>query len=106
MPIYEYLCGKCAQVSEVLQKFSDPPLSKCPLCGGKVKKLMSHNSFQLKGSGWYATDYGRPASGGKTEKDAAQPSGEAAAPESSSPAPAPAGAESGAEAAKADTSSG
>jgi putative FmdB family regulatory protein len=102
MPIYEYLCGKCAQVSEVLQKFSDPPLSKCPLCGGKVKKLMSHNSFQLKGSGWYATDYGRSVAGSKTEKDKTVA---APAPEPASPAPAPAGTDSGAETVKTDSSS-
>jgi putative FmdB family regulatory protein len=68
MPIYEYLCTKCAQVSEVLQKFSDPPLSQCPLCGGKVKKLMSHNSFQLKGGGWYATDHRKPAPADTADK--------------------------------------
>ena len=63
MPIYEYLCNKCQQVSEVMQKFSDKPLSKCPLCGGKVKKLMSHNAFHLKGSGWYATDNRKSTAG-------------------------------------------
>ena len=57
MPVYEYECSKCHQVSEALQKVSDPPLKKCPHCGGKVKKIMSLNSFQLKGGGWYVTDY-------------------------------------------------
>jgi putative FmdB family regulatory protein len=57
MPVYEYECSKCKQVSEALQKFSDPPLKKCPHCGGKVRKIMSLNSFQLKGGGWYVTDY-------------------------------------------------
>ncbi|MCF8115820.1 MAG: zinc ribbon domain-containing protein [Desulfarculaceae bacterium] len=57
MPVYEYECAKCNQVSEALQKVSDPPLKKCPHCGGKVKKIMSLNSFQLKGGGWYVTDY-------------------------------------------------
>ncbi|MBI5521843.1 MAG: zinc ribbon domain-containing protein [Desulfarculus sp.] len=57
MPIYEYECAKCHEVCEALQKFSDPPLSKCPHCGGKVHKMMSLGAFQLKGSGWYVTDY-------------------------------------------------
>ena len=57
MPIYEYQCEKCGGTIEVLQKFSDSPLETCPSCGGGVSKLMSTNSFQLKGSGWYVTDY-------------------------------------------------
>ena len=76
MPIYEYLCSKCNKVSEVLQKFSDKPISKCPQCGGRVKKLMSHNSFQLKGSGWYVTDY----------KNSSKPQDESSAPKDESSA--------------------
>ena len=57
MPIYEYECVKCHQTTEALQKFSDPPLTDCPHCNGRLKKLMSLNSFHLKGSGWYVTDY-------------------------------------------------
>ena len=57
MPVYEYECCKCNQVCEALQKVSDAPLKKCPQCGGKLKKIMSLNSFQLKGGGWYVTDY-------------------------------------------------
>ncbi len=57
MPIYEYQCHDCGQTTELLQKFSDAPLQICPACGGRVSKLMSANSFQLKGSGWYVTDY-------------------------------------------------
>ena len=57
MPIYEYECVKCHQTTEALQKFSDPPLTDCPHCDGRLKKLMSLNSFHLKGSGWYVTDY-------------------------------------------------
>lgn len=57
MPIYEYECKKCAQITEVIQGFSESPLTKCPECGGKTKKLMSMNTFHLKGSGWYVTDY-------------------------------------------------
>lgn len=57
MPIYEYQCNQCGETTEVLQKFSDAPLESCSACGGRVEKLMSMNSFQLKGSGWYVTDY-------------------------------------------------
>jgi putative FmdB family regulatory protein len=57
MPIYEYECQGCGEVTEKLQKISDKPLRKCPCCGGSVKKLMSMNTFHLKGSGWYVTDY-------------------------------------------------
>ena len=58
MPIYEYRCAACEKVVEAIQRFSDPPLDKCPSCGGgPVSKLVSRASFQLKGSGWYATDY-------------------------------------------------
>ena len=57
MPVYEYECSSCNQVCEALQKVSDAPLKKCPHCGGKLKKIMSLNSFQLKGGGWYVTDY-------------------------------------------------
>ena len=54
MPIYEYECTKCGEIEEAIQKFSDKPLNKCRFCSGKLHKLISHNSFQLKGSGWYA----------------------------------------------------
>ncbi|KIX11925.1 FmdB family zinc ribbon protein [Dethiosulfatarculus sandiegensis] len=57
MPIYEYQCEECNEVTEALQKFSDDPLEKCPHCGGHMHKVMSLNAFHLKGSGWYVTDY-------------------------------------------------
>jgi putative FmdB family regulatory protein len=57
MPIYEYECSKCGRIDEVLQKFSDRPLTRCKHCSGKLQKLISHSSFHLKGSGWYITDY-------------------------------------------------
>jgi putative FmdB family regulatory protein len=58
MPIYEYRCGACGQEHETLQKVSEPPLTKCPACGKpKLKKMLSAAGFQLKGSGWYATDF-------------------------------------------------
>ena len=58
MPIYEYKCGKCGTF-EVTQKITEKPLGRCPTCKGKVKKLISNTSFQLKGTGWYVTDYAR-----------------------------------------------
>jgi putative FmdB family regulatory protein len=59
MPLYEYECAKCSKVLEVMQKFSDSPLTECPECQGPVQKLMSMTSFALKGSGWYTSDYKR-----------------------------------------------
>lgn len=68
MPIYEYQCSSCHRVTEILQKMSESPLEVCPECGGKVSKLMSMNTFHLKGSGWYVTDYsGKKAPETKTE---------------------------------------
>lgn len=60
MPVYEYECLQCGKNLEVMQKFSDAPLTKCPHCGGQMKKLISNTSFVLKGSGWYVTDYASP----------------------------------------------
>lgn len=57
MPVYEYECSGCEKVFEIQQRMSDDPLQECPECNGKVKKLMSANSFQLKGGGWYADGY-------------------------------------------------
>ena len=57
MPIYEYECEKCGTHKEVLQKFSDAPITECEACHGKMKKLISQSTFHLKGSGWYVTDY-------------------------------------------------
>ncbi len=59
MPVYEYECQQCNQITEAMQKFSDPPLTKCPCCSGHLKKLISQSAFHLKGSGWYVTDYAR-----------------------------------------------
>jgi putative FmdB family regulatory protein len=56
MPIYEYECGKCG-VFETSQRISAAALTKCPTCRRKVRRLISSTSFQLKGTGWYVTDY-------------------------------------------------
>ena len=69
MPIYEYKCASCAFQQEYLQKLSDPQMTKCPSCGKKsFKKMLSAAGFQLKGSGWYATDFK-----GSGKKPAAKP---------------------------------
>jgi len=68
VPIYEYKCTKCGEVFEAFQKITDEPLTRCKFCQAKVEKLISQSSFQLKGSGWYLTDYARGSSSGSTEK--------------------------------------
>ena len=66
MPIYEYRCEKCGDFEQT-QRISDPALDRCPTCRRKVRRLISSTSFQLKGSGWYVTDYARAGknAGGK-----------------------------------------
>ncbi len=71
MPLYEYQCKKCKHRFEKIQKFSDPPVRKCPECGGGVEKLLSQSAVQFKGSGWYVTDYARKGSSGASADSAA-----------------------------------
>ena len=75
MPIYEYKCTKCGYRFDMLQKFSDTLIAHCPKCNGPVKKLVSHSSFQLKGSGWYLTDYARKRSPDPSSKSTPKPKG-------------------------------
>ena len=93
MPIYEYRCEECGHRTELIQKFSDPPLTECSQCKGKLTKVIAAPALQFKGSGFYITDYtnkGKPpksetdkqdsakkkdASGSKTGSDAKSPSG-------------------------------
>jgi putative FmdB family regulatory protein len=79
VPIYEYQCSKCGEVFEAFQKITDEPLSKCKFCQGKVEKLISQSSFQLKGTGWYLTDYAKRSSSGPSEKPKADAASEKAA---------------------------
>ncbi|MCX5905711.1 MAG: zinc ribbon domain-containing protein [Deltaproteobacteria bacterium] len=67
MPIYEYKCSGCGETTEIIQKFSDKPLTKCSHCSGKLARLISNCSFHLKGTGWYVTDY-KKGDTGKKEK--------------------------------------
>lgn len=79
MPIYEYQCTKCGEVFEAFQKITDEPLTQCKFCHAKVEKLISHSSFQLKGSGWYLTDYARKNSSSSGDKPKANGASEKAA---------------------------
>ena len=81
MPIYEYRCSSCGHELEALQKFADAPLTDCPTCNAQaLVKLVSAAGFQLKGSGWYATDF----KGGGSKPAAAKPDGDAKAAETKS----------------------
>ncbi|MBQ0131982.1 MAG: zinc ribbon domain-containing protein [Comamonas sp.] len=63
MPIYAYKCGACGHAKDVLQKMSDTPLTDCPACGAAAfSKQLTAPGFQLKGTGWYATDFKGSAS--------------------------------------------
>ncbi len=58
MPIYEYRCKQCGEVSEILQRISDPPATRCPACGAEaLTKQVSAAGFRLAGGGWYETDF-------------------------------------------------
>lgn len=72
MPIYAYKCESCGHARDVLQKISDAPLTDCPACGAATfRKQLTAAGFQLKGSGWYATDFkGTPAAGATAAADA------------------------------------
>ena len=74
MPIYEYQCTNCGRTVEEMQRITDEPLKKCPFCKGKLRRLISLTSFQLKGTGWYATDYKDKGKKGEREKSAEKPS--------------------------------
>src|SRR5262245_36213104 len=79
MPLYEYECDACGHRFEQIQKFSDPPVEKCPKCGSPVHKLLSSPAIQFKGTGWYITDYARKNSGdaGKAAKTEGKTEGQA-----------------------------
>ncbi|MEY4561993.1 MAG: hypothetical protein RLZZ618_1270 [Pseudomonadota bacterium] len=97
MPIYAYRCEACGHAKDVLQKMSDPVLTDCPACGAAAfKKQVTAAGFQLKGSGWYVTDFrggaGAPAAtavageAAKSGEGASAPAAPAAAPAASAPA--------------------
>ena len=74
MPLYEYRCNKCEKKFEVIRKFSDPPLTEHEGCGGSVEQMLSAPAFQLKGTGWYVTDYAK--AGAKPGTDTGSKSGD------------------------------
>ncbi len=85
MPIYEYLCQACGHEHEAIRKLSDPVLSQCPACGKpELKKMISASGFQLKGSGWYATDF-KNGGARKTEKGGDKATGDTASASEAAP---------------------
>jgi putative FmdB family regulatory protein len=68
MPLYEYRCVDCGNEFEVMQKFSDEPIAECAECSGRVEKLISRSSFQLKGGGWHADGYSSSGAGKSSDK--------------------------------------
>ena len=94
MPIYAYKCESCGHTKDVLQKMSDAPLSDCPQCGAPAfKKQVTAAGFQLKGSGWYVTDFrgGNAAASAPAPKEGATSgNGDSTAAVAAAPAPAPA----------------
>jgi len=94
MPIYAYRCGACGHAKDVLQKLSDPVLTTCPACGAEAfTKQVTAAGFQLKGSGWYVTDFrggtsGAPAQADDAKSEKADPSAKADKPADGAAAPA------------------
>jgi len=84
VPLYEYQCKSCHTTTERIQKFSDPPLTTCPHCGGELEQLLSAPAVQFKGAGWYVTDYARKGSG-STSKDGKGAGEKSASTEGSKP---------------------
>ncbi len=118
MPIYEYKCTNCGFQKEYLRKVSDPAETDCPSCGqATFSKMVTAAGFQLKGTGWYVTDFrnsgGAPASDAGTSRTSTKASdaatgdaaGTSSAGESAAPAAAAPAADAGASSAKADTPS-
>lgn len=100
MPIYAYRCSACGHAKDVLQKLSDPVLTTCPACGAEAfSKQLTAAGFQLKGSGWYVTDFrngsSAPAPAAAAPAEAAKSDTAAAPAAAPAPAPAPAAATGG-----------
>ena len=113
MPIYAYRCGACGHAKDVLQKLSDAPLTVCPACGAEsFSKQVTAAGFQLKGSGWYATDFRGGSTGAAATAAAAPaagadgPSGSGGSPAASSASPAASESSSGSSASSSGTACG
>lgn len=87
MPLYEYQCKSCHSLTERIQKFSDPPLTTCPHCGGELEQLLSAPAVQFKGAGWYVTDYARKSgsSGSSSSGNGDKPAATESAPKTETP---------------------
>jgi putative FmdB family regulatory protein len=110
MPLYEYECTTCHKHTEKIQKFSDPEITVCPHCGGKLERVVSAPAIAFKGGGWYADGYGnakpkssgdskstassdsKPSSNSKSSSDSKPSKDSAPASAPAAPAPAPAAA--------------
>jgi putative FmdB family regulatory protein len=110
MPLYEYECTTCHKHTEKIQKFSDPEITVCPHCGGKLERVVSAPAIAFKGGGWYADGYGnakpkssgdskstassdsKPSSDSKSSSDSKPSKDSAPASAPAAPAPAPAAA--------------
>lgn len=102
MPIYAYKCGSCGHAKDVLQKISDAPLTTCPACGAEAfGKQITAAGFQLKGSGWYVTDFRN----GGGSSSAAAPSSASPGESKSDAKPAESKADTGASATESDAPS-
>ncbi len=111
MPIYEYVCGKCGKLSDVLQKLNDPPPEQCNACGAKgpMTKIVSRSSFVLRGGGWYSDLYSSTKKDGASKgADSGSSDGKAAEPKDtgSSSASSPAKTESAPPASSTGSSTG
>jgi len=85
MPLYEYECFVCRHRFERIQRFSDPPASECPACGGAVRRLLGVPALQFKGSGFYITDYGKGSGGGTRPPSPTAEESTSTSPESTPP---------------------
>ena len=91
MPLYEYLCENCGEQFEVMQKFSDEPLTVHGKCGGRLNRLLSAPALQFKGSGWYVNDYAKrtnPNGGAEKKSDTGSTKTSSSGDSSSSSTPA------------------
>jgi putative FmdB family regulatory protein len=98
MPIYQYKCAACGHLEEALQKISDDPLTDCPSCGKpKLEKQLTAAGFQLKGSGWYVTDFRNTGAkaGEKSDDKKSDPAGESKSDSGASETKTPASADGG-----------
>jgi putative FmdB family regulatory protein len=87
MPIYEYICEKCGSHIEVIQKVGDAPRKRCEKCRGKLEKIVSRTSFQLKGGGWYLSDYSRKSTSEPKDKSETKDKSEKGADKKTESAP-------------------